>query len=418
MRILFLTQVFPFPLDAGPKIRAYYVLRHLAQRHEITLISFVRANDRPEAAAHLREFCTAVHTVPMPRSKLLDGMHLMRSLVNGQPFIIARDSVATMRQRLARVLQAATFDVIHADQLWMAPYALWARHHAQVSAKPQLVLDQHNAVYLIPQRLVEAETNLLKHRILTLESRKLIRYEVDTCRQFDNVVWVTHDDYAAVQQQVSAGKPIPNAGVIPICGAPSDVPMIQRRAELQRITFLGGLHYPPNAKGILWFAQEVFPQILAEVPAALLTVIGKAPPQKLHTLGIPRQNLEVTGFVADPQPYLRETAAFIVPLQAGGGMRVKILDAWQWGLPIVSTRVGAEGINLCANKHILLADSPLEFAQATLQLLRQPWRGQQLAAAGRQWVEEHYNWRTVYQRWDQIYQPAAEPHPGQKQRQR
>lgn len=408
MRILFLTQVFPFPLDAGPKIRAYYVLRHLAQQHEVTLISFVRATHTPAAVAHLREFCTAVHTVPMPRSKMLDGAHLLRSLVTGQPFIIARDSVATMRRLLAQVLRESSFDVVHADQLWMAPYALWARRHVPGKAVPKIILDQHNAVYLIPQRLIDAETNLLKHKILELESRKLIRYEIDICRQFDRVVWVTHDDYAAVQQQVTAGLTVPNAGVIPICGAPGEVPMLERKADVRRVTFLGGLHYPPNAQGILWFAEAIFPKILAAAPDAVLTVIGKQPPEKLHALGIPPRNLEVTGFVADPQRYLRETSAFIVPLQAGGGMRVKILDAWQWGIPIVSTRVGAEGIKLCEGQNILLADSPTEFAQATLRLLRQPLWGQQLATAGRHWVEQHYNWRTVYQRWDQVYRSASE----------
>jgi glycosyltransferase involved in cell wall biosynthesis len=109
------------------------------------------------------------------------------------------------------------------------------------------------------------------------------------------------------------------------------------------------------------------------------------------------------GYVADPRPYLEETAVFIVPLLAGGGMRVKIVDAWIWGLPVVSTTVGAEGIEIRPGENILIADTSAAFAEATVRLLQSPEEGQRLAQAGRQWVEQHYNWRTVYQLWDQVY---------------
>lgn len=405
MKILFLTQVLPYPLDAGPKIRAYYVLRHLAQHHEITLVSFVRASDTPEAIAHLQEFCTAVHTVTMPRAKLLDAFHLLRSLVTGQPFIMARDSVAAMRRLLSQLLADASFDAVHADQLWMAPYALWVQQIAGADAPIKTVLDQHNAVYMIPQRLAQGERNPLKRLLMALETRKLVRYEIETCCRFDAAVWVTQEDYDAVSQQAAADREIPNAGIIPICGAPSEVPTTPRQPHARRITFVGGLHYPPNAQGILWFATHVFPQVLARVPDAVLTVIGKSPPAALYKLGIPPANLDVAGFVADLDEYLQETAVFVVPLQAGGGMRVKILDAWTWGMPIVSTTVGAEGTENCPGENILIEDVPDQFARSTIQLLQEPTRRERLASAGRAWVEQRYNWRTTYRAWDRIYTP-------------
>jgi len=140
------------------------------------------------------------------------------------------------------------------------------------------------------------------------------------------------------------------------------------------------------------------------VPNAILTVMGKQPPPALMSYGIPARNLEVTGYIADPQPYLAETAAFIVPLLAGGGMRVKIIDGWTWGLPIVSTSVGAEGINWQADATIRIADQPDDFACAVINLLQDEIGAQKLAQAGRDWVLEHYNWRQTYRLWDQIYQ--------------
>ena len=123
MKILFLTQVLPYPLDAGPKVRAYYVLRYLAQRHEVTLLSFVRPEDTCQQLEQLSSLCQQVHTVPMRRSRLRDGLALGRSLLSRQPFLILRDQVPAMKQSLEQMLVEGEFDAVHADQLWMASYA-------------------------------------------------------------------------------------------------------------------------------------------------------------------------------------------------------------------------------------------------------------------------------------------------------
>src|SRR5262249_23927302 len=146
-----------------PKVRAYYVLRHLAARHRVTLVSFVRASDGPEALSHLRELCAQVVTIPMPRSRLRDAAAMVRSGARGEPVLIARDWVPALAAALAKLLATEHFDVVHADQLWMAPYALAARKlAAQRSRPPRLVLDQHNAVYLIPRRLAESTRSPLR----------------------------------------------------------------------------------------------------------------------------------------------------------------------------------------------------------------------------------------------------------------
>ena len=405
MRILFLTQVLPYPLDAGPKVRAYYVLRYLAQHHAVTLVSFVRATDTPAALAHLRQFCREVHTTPKPRSPRLDAAHLLRSLVTDTPFLIARDAVAAMQRLLRQVLDASgPYDAIHADQLWMAPYALQAQQHGARRDRPQATLDQHNAVYLIPQRMQQATGNPLKRGLLGLEARKLARYEAAVCRRFDHVVWVTQEDFRAVAAYANgAGTALRNSGVIPICTEVDAQARLPRRDHPRRVTFLGGLHYPPNAEGVLWFAREVMPGILAAQPDAVLTVIGKQPPAELAQLPIPAANLEITGYVDDPRRYLEQTAAFVVPLHAGGGMRVKILDAWRWGLPVVTTTIGAEGIDVTPGRDALVADNARDFAAATVRLLADADARQEIADAAFATLSRCYDWRSVYARWDPIY---------------
>jgi glycosyltransferase involved in cell wall biosynthesis len=402
MNILFLTQVLPYPLDAGPKARAYYVLRYLAQKHTVTLVSFVRDTDTPAAVEHLARYCAAVHTVPIARSRVRDVGFLAESLLTNQPFIIARDRSAAMRKVLAELVGGPlAFDAVHADQLWMAPYADYV--HGLSARKPLRVLDQHNAVFMIFRRLAAAESNPIKRLVAQLEAHKLARYEADLCARFERVVWVTQEDYAAVAAEAAPGHPAVNSGVIPICIDTAEERVLERKLPAQRVTFLGGLHYPPNAQGLLWFAEHIFPQVLAGAPDAVLTAIGKQPPAALANLGIPPANLEITGYVDDPRPLLRETGAFIVPLLAGGGMRVKILDAWRWGLPMVSTAVGAEGIAATHGEDILLADEPSAFAAEVLRLLCDPALNAAIAANGRRSAELHYDWRRIYPAWDNAY---------------
>ena len=396
MQILYLSQVLPYPLDAGPKMRSYYVLRHLVQNHDVTLVTFVRDSDRPEFVSHLEEFCYAVHPVQMQRSKAKDAKFLLQSMVSQKPFLITRDYVPAMIDTLRQLTDSQKFDVIHADQLWMAQYALAAKS-MQPSAR--LIIDKHNAVHHIPKRLASEEKNILKRLFLAREAKNMAKFEQDTLKEFNYSVWVTDVDRQAILPQSNKSNSSSPSMVIPICGNPDQVAPIERNPNGRRITFLGGLHWPPNAQGILWFAQHVFPKVQAQVPEAILTAIGKNPPAGLIGPGI-----ETTGYVDDPIPYLNETSVFIVPLHAGGGMRVKILDAWSWGLPIVSTTIGAEGIDITAGSDILIADTADEFAQAVISILGNQVLAQQLAKNGRQTILEKYNWQTVYSAWDHVYQ--------------
>jgi polysaccharide biosynthesis protein PslH len=405
MEILFLSQLVPYPLDAGPKIRIYHVLQHLASLgHQITLVAFRRGSDSRESIDHLRQYCHDVHTVPIRRSRMRDAWHLAQSLITNQPFLITRDRMAAMDEVLQKLLAHGAYDAIHADQLWMAQYALAAQARYRSEGKPMITLDQHNAVFLIPKRLASGAGNPLMRVLLNRESDRLAHYEVETCRQFDHVVWVSAEDRRAVAEVANGtGSQGPTESIIPICVDTEAKAVIRRNPGGRRVTFLGGLHWLPNREGIHWFVRNVWPLVVAQVPDALLTIVGKDASIGLASPDSPAGNLEVVGYVADPAPYLADTAAFIVPLHAGGGMRVKILDAWSWGLPIVATTIGAEGVAYRDGENLLLANTEETFAQAVVRLLREPELAARLGAAGRRTVETHYDWRCIYHAWNAIY---------------
>jgi glycosyltransferase involved in cell wall biosynthesis len=404
--ILFLTQVLPHPLDSGAKIRAYYVLRQLAQEHDVTLVSFVRGDDRQESVDHLASFCRDVVTVPMVRSPLRDARAVVKSLVTKRPAVIVRDEMPQMRAALRRLIGQHQVDVVHADQTSMAQYALYAHSAARPpDPRPRLILDAHNALYRIPERMARHEANPLKRAVMRREARLLQRYEQEAYRRFDHVTFVTEVDRKELLEEANGWRQrgAPGTSVIPICVDPGKKPLIRRAREPRLVTHLGTMFWPPNVEGVLWFTQEVWPRVVDRVPEARFCVIGKDPPQDVRDLRMEARSVDVTGYVPDPTPYLAETAVFIVPLRSGGGMRVKIIDAWSWGVPIVSTTIGAEGIDVRDGENILIADEPDAMASAVVRVLRHPELGRRLRENGRGWVEERYNWRQVYPRWDEVY---------------
>lgn len=173
------------------------------------------------------------------------------------------------------------------------------------------------------------------------------------------------------------------------------------------ILHLGALLWPPNSAGVIWFAQHVLPLIHRTHPQARFVIGGKKPPAAVRALATgptgEDTGIQVLGYVADPASLLAEADVLIVPVHAGSGTRVKILDGWQWGLPLVSTRMGAEGLAVRDGENILLADTPQDFAQAILRLLDDPALNQRLRLQGRAWVEQQYHVRTLYPALDDLY---------------
>ncbi len=327
-------------------------------------------------------------------------------MLSGLPIVIVRDETADMPATLHRLTQETPFDVIHADQLSMAGYG-------QVAARrgsSRTLLDEHNAIYILAQRMATTESNRLRRLVMAREAHAFAHYEAAMCRAYDALLTVTQEDRAHLlalfpyEQRASlAGK----FTVVPICVDPEKTLPVAHRPRSENdpptILHLGTMFWPPNVAGVLWFAREVLPLIRRQIPEARFVIVGKSPPREVQALASD-PHIEVTGYVSDPTPHLAATDVFVVPLHAGGGMRVKILDAWLWGLPIVSTPIGAEGIETRDGENILLAEDAAAFAQATLRLLTDEGLNQRLRVAGRAWVESRYSWRQVYRQVDEVYE--------------
>ena len=395
LNILLLTQVLPYPPDSGPKVKTWNVIKYLAQRYRVTLVSFVRG-DQSKDIRVLEGLCAGgVYTVPMERSKMRDAWYMLRSLLTGQPFLMVRDDRVDMRRLVDRLAAEQHFDVAHADQLNMAQYA------ARVTGAVKL-LDAHNALWLLYKRLWETMKPGPQKWLLGRDWRLLKKYEGRVCREFDAVLAVSEEDKAALEG--AAGRPL-DIYVIPIAVDTDEVTVIERTPG-PYILHIGTMYWPPNIDGVWWFLREVYPLIRQQRPDVIFDIVGSRPPASLRALNENGIGVNVTGYVADPTPYLQRAALMVVPLRAGGGMRVKILNALAQGIPIVSTTLGCEGIEVTSGANILVADSPDDFACAVLRLLNDAELAALLSANGRLLVEKRYDYRHACQKLDQVYAHA------------
>ncbi|HID89508.1 MAG TPA: glycosyltransferase, partial [Anaerolineae bacterium] len=395
LRVLFIAQVFPYPLDSGPKIRAYYVLRYLASRHRVTLVAFLTHPRERRYVDHLASFCEAIYPVERPHSLWREEAAMARSLLTGRPFMIERHFDAEMARLVESLAAEGRYDLIHVDQVKVAQYALG------IEGIPR-VIDKHNAYALVLKGVAGVDPSPLRRLVARFDWRRMARYEGMLCRIFDGVVAVTDTDRDALLRFSGDNRPIP---VIPIAIDCEAIRPVHRRAGGRDILILGSLFYPPNVDGAVWFAREIFPWVRAEVPDARLLLVGGRPAPGVVALG--RENgVAVTGYVEDLQPYLEQTAVMAVPLRFGSGMRVKILNGLTWGLPMVSTSVGCEGIGVTPERDILLADTPEAFAHQVVRVLRDRRLADALSANGRRLAEQRYDWRVLYPRWDEVYAHA------------
>jgi glycosyltransferase involved in cell wall biosynthesis len=397
MRVLLLTQVLPYPPDSGPKVKTYYVLKYLAQQHDVTLVSFVRESDRPEYIDHLKTLCEQVITVPITRSKSRDLAFLGRSLISGEPWMMLRDERPEMRQTLAGLAAREHYDIVHADQTNMGQYAL-------PFTSSRKVLDLHNALWMLYRRLAETTppTSPMKY-ILARDWPLLKRYEGALCRQFDAVTAVTEEDRALL---IEAGAQ-DDITVIPIAIDTDEQALVNRRPSAPHIVHIGTMYWPPNINGITWFLDHVYPLVKREVPDVRCTLIGSRPPESITRRAQDDRTLTVTGYVEDPLPFLEDASMMVVPLQAGGGMRVKILNSLSQGIPMVSTWVGCEGIRVTHEHDILIADEAPAFAQATIRLLTDYDLNERITRNGRQTAEQLYDYRQACRPLDAIYSPLS-----------
>jgi glycosyltransferase involved in cell wall biosynthesis len=399
MRTLMLTQVVPNPPDAGPKIKTHFALRTLAQEHDVELMSFTRSHTETEAAEAMRQWCTQVTTVPLRRQRMREPYHAVRGWAMLRPFLVQRDASRAFERALRRRLRTGDIDVLHADQITMAQYLGVGR---QLGLRT--VFDAHNAVWELVRDLAARQPNPAFRIASEVEWRLLKRFEGHACRASDLTLAVSAHDRDALAS--AAGGPM-HAEVVPIGIEARDRQPVPVPADASHVLSIATMHYPPNAEAVRWFRDAIWPIVQADDARATFDVVGPRPPADLVDWGAQDPRVTIHGYVEDVAALYADAAVFVVPLRSGSGVRVKVLEAMAAGVPVVSTSIGIEGLEVMPGEHLLVADDPTAFAGHVLDLLSSHERRQAFANAGRRRVLERYDWRVCCQPLLGVYRALA-----------
>jgi len=399
MKILFVSPYLPSPPRFGGQRRMDGLMRGLAQRHEVSLLAFNTSDIyAEESVRESAKFCKQVLTladldpVGLSAKRKLQARSLA-SLHSFEYLQVARR--ADFQAKLDALLAPAKeqYDVVQVEFANMAAY-----RYSRRGKTPRLVLDEHNIEYDLQRRTAGSADGVSRKVYNSLNWRKLAREEKAAWRRFDGVVLTSDRD----QQLLVRTSPGTRTAVVP---NGVDVGQFQPSLvppEPDRLLFFGANNYFPNHDALLYFIDEILPKVIERRPSVKLSIVGPG----VQPAVIERQSahVEVVGFVDDLMPHLQRAAAVVVPLRIGGGTRLKIVEAMAKSKAIVSTTIGAEGIDLKHERDVLIGDSPTDFAQQVVRALADPELCTRLGQKARVLAEERYAWTAVVQRLEKFYE--------------
>ena len=379
LRVLVVSPSFPYPPTWGFAKRVFHLVDQLALRHRVTFLSYVAPDDSPSARAAFAERIHELVAVPRPiRSVRAKRLRQGLSLLSRTPFHAAQLRDEDLQRAVDGVLERDRFDVIQIESSQLG----WLR----LPPSTPVVVDEHNIESELLGRMGQTETSLAR--------RTYNRWEHRRYREYEKRVWSSAAACATTSKRDADAVAAQRPG-LPVMVVPNGVDVEEftstgAPAEPGSIVFTGLLDYRPNEDGIRWFLKEVFPAVRAERPDAHITVVGRGPAELLESLRGP--GVTVTGWVPEVRPFMDAAAVVVVPLRMGGGTRLKVVEAMSMSRGIVSTSLGAEGLDVVSGTHLELADDPQAFAGAVVGLLDDPDRAARLGATARRLAEERYSW--------------------------
>jgi sugar transferase (PEP-CTERM/EpsH1 system associated) len=398
MTILWLNAGLLLPLDKGGKLRTWHLMRHLAQRHDISYLSFSDPADTAGNLEGMREVAARVVTIPRRdagKGTATFYLDAARYLLDAAPYAVAKYRDAAYKEALDRLLAERRFDAIVCD--FLPPVV-----NLPDSLPCPAILFTHNVEAEIWRRHAENATNPAARLLLTQQWRRMLRFERDALARFDLVLAVSEADRQTFSRLYPDALKRPAHVVQTGVDTSYFAPVPSAGARPAHLVFTGSMDWLPNEDGMLYFVREILPRIRQIEPDVTLSIIGRTPTAAVRRLA-DEAGIEVTGRVDDVRPHIADGSVYVVPLRIGGGTRLKIFEAMAMGKAVVSTTVGAEGLPVTSGQNVMIADEPARFAHAVIHLIRDTESRRRIEAEARRLVVERYDWSAVAQDFEQAF---------------
>jgi len=399
MKILIVSSLFPLPIEAGGKVRLYNVIKNLSRDHSISLLSLI-SEDELKLIPLMKQYCSIVETVPVrfnenllskissfqDLSKVSYFMKRLMMVLSGHPYDITRWYFPLFHHKFNRMIEKNSFDLIKIE----LPFAEQYLNHNKLREKGiRTFLAEYEIRSVFFRRKSATEKGLSKLVSYSLY-KQMERYLRSVWRRVDTVVAVSEVD----KRKILDLEPACNVIVVPNGVDISYFTPRRKRVCTNDILFIGEMRHIQNLDGISYFAEEIFPLILSDIPDATLTIVGSYMSKKVSALG-KRKNIEVVGRVEDVRTPLSACDVMIVPVRISGGTRLRILEAMASGVPVVSTSIGSEGLDVSPDENIMIADDKHDFAERTLRLLKDDTLRKNISLKARKFVEKRYSWDKI-----------------------
>ena len=396
LNILMISPWLPWPPFDGARIRILETLKFLSARHRVTFLCHATSDEDADNLKHIQKFCESAHLVHLPASPQARLGRMARGLLSGAPFIQSIHHSPALARQVRQLTAESQFDIVHIE------LSLAARYVRAISpqSRARTILSTHN----IESERFRRELGITpwgpRRLVLLADATLFSAWEQKTLRWFDGAVAVSESDRAWIQREHPGGH---------VCLAPNGVdtqhfrPSDSGALPEQTLVFTGVMDYPPNVDAVTWFAAEIWPVIRQQYPRLRFDIVGAKPAPAVMALA-DIDGVSVVGKVPEIEPYVERALAFVVPLRSGGGTRLKILQAMALGCPVVSTALGAEGLDVVEGENILFAETAAAFVAQVGKLTEQPRLRQRLVERGRALVVEKYDWQRCLAELEPLYE--------------
>lgn len=386
MKILQLCIRVPFPPSDGATIAMYNISKSFFENGiGLKILSFNTNKNyvREENISKEFRYKTNIETVNIDLSINLFPAFL--NLFKNDSYNITRFISKEFNEKLKRILAEQDYDIVQLEGLYVSPYMETIRKYS----KAKIVLRSHNVEFVIWERLAASAMNPFKKKYLQFLARRLKKYEVGLLNKYDAIIPITTIDQKTFE---ALGCKIPMKAASLGVDA-SDYPFDGKLPGEFSIFHLGSMDWMPNLDAVSWFLDNVYEKLVSQIPSIKIYLAGKDMPQRIKDKA--NNNLIVMDRIDDAKTFMKDKTVMIIPLLSGGGMRIKIIEGMAAGKAIVSTTVGAEGINFTNNKNILITDSPVEFCSAISELKNNPDFCLSIGNNARKLVETEYDNKVV-----------------------